>query len=232
MCGTSTVGAERVGTVLKIEFAEPEQIRSRRVLSRSRAGHTGTFPSWKMGRMVHWESIHELNAFRILDADPTIVRFSEQPCLIRYVVNGREKLHFPDILIESRKGKELWEIKADRAAKDPDVVERTECLMSCLPEWGYRYRVVQGREVASQPRLHNALTVLRYGRHAISKIDRELARRAFRDRRQLRWQDARAGVLGPKGRIIVCRLVLEGLVEFDTANLITPDTSFCSRSWF
>jgi len=41
--------------------------------------------------MLHWESIGELNAFRVLDCDPDVTHFSEQPCQIRYVEDGAER---------------------------------------------------------------------------------------------------------------------------------------------
>jgi hypothetical protein len=44
-----------------------------------------------MKRMLHWESIGELNAFRVLDCDPDVTHFSEQPCQIRYVEDGAER---------------------------------------------------------------------------------------------------------------------------------------------
>ena len=34
--------------------------------------------------MLQWESINELNAFRLLDCDPRVTVFTEQPCEIVY----------------------------------------------------------------------------------------------------------------------------------------------------
>ncbi|TAK68026.1 MAG: hypothetical protein EPO19_09230 [Betaproteobacteria bacterium] len=39
-----------------IVFPEASERRSRRVVSRSRSRPTGKYPSWKMARMVQWES--------------------------------------------------------------------------------------------------------------------------------------------------------------------------------
>jgi hypothetical protein len=62
--------------VLRIAFSSPEQVRSRRVVTRSRFRLTGKYPSWKMERMLQWESINELNAFRLLDCDPRVTVFT------------------------------------------------------------------------------------------------------------------------------------------------------------
>ena len=85
-----------------LEIISPDlnQMRARRVVSRSRSRPTGKYPSWKMGRMVEWESHNELNAFRLLDADPDASAFHEQPLSIRYTLCGEVRLHVPDVLVE------------------------------------------------------------------------------------------------------------------------------------
>jgi hypothetical protein len=40
--------------IKSIRFHAPDQIRSRKVFSRSNACSAGKNPSWKMGRMLHW----------------------------------------------------------------------------------------------------------------------------------------------------------------------------------
>ena len=65
--------------ILRIVFSSAEQVRSRRVVTRSRFRPTGKYPSWKMERMLQWESMNELNAFRLLDCDPRVAVFTEQP---------------------------------------------------------------------------------------------------------------------------------------------------------
>jgi serine/threonine protein kinase len=70
--------------VLRIAFSSPERVCSRRVVTRSRFRPTGKYPSWKMERMLQWESMNELNAFRLLDCDPRGTAFSEQPYEIVY----------------------------------------------------------------------------------------------------------------------------------------------------
>src|SRR5882757_3729479 len=97
--------------IKSILFPAPGQMRSRKVVSRSNARSTGKYPSWKMGRMMHWESANELNAFRLLDCDPNVTSYCEQPCQIRYTLNGVERVHYPDILVTTTAGKQFWEVK-------------------------------------------------------------------------------------------------------------------------
>ncbi len=103
------------------------QVRSRRVVTRSRFRPTGKYPSWKMERMLQWESINELNAFRLLDCDPRVTVFTEQPCEIVYFDGTETKRHYPDIYVEIDSHQELWEVKAECEASQSEVSTRTGC---------------------------------------------------------------------------------------------------------
>lgn len=215
--------------VSNIVFPEPGQLRSRKVVSRSRARPTGKYPSWKMRRMIQWESENELNAFRLLDCDPDVTRFHEQPCEITYVLDGRSRSHYPDILVEMNGRKELWEVKPESQAQEPEVVTRTTLLIQGLPLWGYAYRVVLAKDLAMQPRQANACSLLGFGRRAVTDCEQEFIRRALTRRGSLHWSDACRGEYGPRGREILCSLVLRGVLTIDLNLPISHSTRFVSR---
>ena len=102
--------------------------------------------------MLQWESPHEGNAMRILDASPTVISFNEQPCEISYTLNGVERRHYPDFLVIEKHHREFWEVKTERDASEPEIVERTAFLTQNLPDYGYGYRMVFAEILASQPR--------------------------------------------------------------------------------
>lgn len=220
---------DRANGTLKI--THPACGRARNVISRSRTRGTGMYPSWKMGRMVHWESPNELNAFRLLDADPTIRSFQEQPLAIRFELQGETHLHYPDLLIEWRDGRRaLWEIKPTRKAMRPQTTARTRYLQAALPSVGFQYRMVLAEELRREPRLSNALTLLKYGRMPIGEVERECVRQLLAAVRVIRWASAVNGDLGPRGRPILCRLALEGVLSFDRDQPLTSGTAFTSGS--
>lgn len=141
------------------------ELRSRTVVSRSRARSTTKYPSWKMARMIQCESISESNVAHLLDADPEIAAFNEQPLTICYSINGVSHRHYPDFQVVRRSGvRELWEVKPAVKASLPEVAERTQYLQQVLPGAGFRYRMVIAEEVISGPYLENARTLLRHGR--------------------------------------------------------------------
>ncbi|WP_221761648.1 TnsA endonuclease N-terminal domain-containing protein [Edaphobacter aggregans] len=213
-----------------IHFPEPSQMRSRRVVSRSNARSTGKYPSWKMGRMMHWESIHELNAFRLLDCDPNVTSYCEQPCQIVYVLDGVERLHYPDIIVTTTAGKQLWEVKLRSNASEPEVLARTAFLSRALPRWGYEYQTVFDEDLAKQPRLSNANLLLRLGKRAVNDCEWEGVRRTLAEQGELLWSEATSDNYGAKGREILLSLVLRGILTIDMDSPISSATEFVPKN--
>lgn len=177
--------------------------------------------------MVHWESPHELNAFRLLDANPAVTKFHEQPLLIRFALNGYEYRHYPDILVELGTSRELWEVKPADEAAESDVVARTQLLQRELPHIGFNYRVVIGEDLARQPRLSTVLTILKHGRQQVSMIEHEQVRLLFQATQEVNWALAKE-VFGLKCYRLLCRSLLEGKISCDMENGFGPETKFWS----
>ncbi len=178
-----------------------------------------------MGRMMHWESPHELNAFRLLDADPDVLKFAEQPLVVIYVLDGMKREHYPDVLIYwSNRTKALWEIKPEDKALDPEMVRRTALMARGLPAFGFSYQMVTAPELTTGLGLANALVLLRLGRGDIPNIERERIRRFMDSVGHITWKAVQGGVLGPRGPAYVCRLILEGALHVDGSMPLTGDT--------
>jgi hypothetical protein len=220
----------KVSAIKDIVFPELGQVRSRKVVSRSNARSAGKHPSWKMKRMLHWESSHELNAFRLLDCDPNVANYSEQPCRIVYVMDGVERVHYPDILVTTIEGNELWEVKPRCKALEPEVLARTALLSRALPRWGYEYRMIFAEDLARQPRLNNASLLLRFGTRAVDDCEWEEIRRTVEQRGSLGWSEACRGNYGANGREVLCGLVLRGALAIDMNSPVSPNTRFFVRN--
>ena len=179
-----------------------------------------------MERMLQWESVNELHAFRLLDCDPGVTAFHEQPCEIVYLDGTETRHHYPDIYVEVNGNREFWEIKTESEASQSRVSARTGLLVQQLPTYGFTYRLVLDRELAQQPRLENANTLLRFGRRPTRACERELVRMVLESKGHLSWSEACQGALGAHGREILCRLVLEGRIRFDTNSSLCATTQF------
>ena len=199
--------------VIEIHFPENGQLRSRKVVKRSNARHSGKYPSLKMQRMMQWESPHEGNAMRLLDANPKVISFHEQPCEIIYRLNGETHSHYPDLMVKESTFSELWEVKTERNANEPEVVERTNLLEKALPEFGYTYRMVLAEALACQPRLNNVKRLHKLGRKPVPIIEKEKLRQLFLLVPVLNWGLFEAQSLATLQH--VSRLILEGYLSID-----------------
>ena len=197
---------------IQIEFPKNGKLRSRKVVSRSNARSTGKYPSWKMGRMIQFESKHEKHAFMLLDADPAVISFHEQPCIVRFEMDGIVHKHYPDILVEFASGRELWEVKESSDANGSFIKRRTEILSQQLPSLGYTYRLVLAEQLSTEPRLRNVRQLLMFGNKPVPLMEREMIRQAFLMAESIPWQ----AFLGLSfSRYHASRLFLEGLLEVD-----------------
>ena len=212
--------------IVSIEYPEDGEVRARKVVSRSKARSTTKYPSWKMARMTQCESSYELFAHRLLDANPAVRSFAEQPLTIRYILDGVERRHYPDILVQLVDGsQELWEVKSKKNAAEPETQARTRFLQAALPDHGFAYRIVLGEDLGREPRMSNVRQMLTWGRPSISLHEYELMRAALALKPSITWEEAQSG-LGPRGRHIVARHVLEGRLAFDLDAKLTPETVF------
>jgi len=185
-----------------------------------------------MGRMLQWESLNEQHAFMLLDCDPRVRRFSEQPCVVPFTMNGVRHLHYPDILVETDCSSELWEVKTEKGARLPEIAQRTSLLALGLIRYGYTYRLVLDRDLNEAAPLKNADTLLRFGWRPISDSEREGMRTRFRQSGCLNWYEASRGTYGVRARQVLCRLVLEGYVEVNTTLLPSPAARFLPRAGY
>ena len=210
---------------MSIEFA-PDGERSRKVVGRSNSRPTGRYPSYRMKRMIEWDSPYELYAYRLLDFDPEVLEFREQPCVIHYCLNGLIQRHYPDSLVRTRTGKTLLEVKTRQDAFSPEILRRTELMTQLLPTHGYQYAIVFAEDLKREPRLRNCRLVLGRGRSPMTLDEREFARKLFDAAPFLTWGDLKSGHFSPIGIDHCCRLVLEGTLRINIDEQIDADTRF------
>ncbi len=216
---------------LILRYPEHGELRARTVVSRSRCRSTGKYPSWKTGRMIQLESSNERAVARLLDADPEVALFREQPLTICYTNHGESHQHYPDFLVEWRNGyRELWEVKPASDAARPEILERTLYLTDVLPQAGFAYRMIVAEEIRTGPHLFNAEVLLKYGRVPVAVDDRERIRQILLSAPFVTWGAAKEGVLGPRGQANLARLTLEGALKFDRSTRISNGTQFMLRS--
>lgn len=199
--------------------------RAREVVKRSNARVTGKRPSWKVGRMIHWESAIERDAFVLLDTALEVTDFREQPCTITFALEGRKHTHFPDIFIKTKCGDGFIEVKPDKKVNDTDLQARTNFLQLALITQGYFYRVWFEHEIRRQPYFQNAQFLSRNAlRMRLDFFERERLRKRIAESGGVTLGSLRSGALGEWALQNACRMIQEGCLTIDMYSHWDEDT--------
>lgn len=217
------IAASQQDRVISIDFPEGA-LRARKVISRSNAKATGKWPSWKTGRMMHYDSGNERNAFKLLDARPEVISYSEQPCIIRYMLDGVEHRHYPDILVNFKAQHQLWEVKTEAESNKPETLSRSTLMAKCLPAFGYEYHVALAEDLKRNPRLRNIEILLRHRRSPVPINEYEQIRQLFKKHENLHWGYFQHGEAGDDYLKSICQLILEGMLDMDVNQAIEDAT--------
>lgn len=217
--------ARRHSDRIRIEFAEPNKIRSRKVISRSNHRVTYKHPSHKTGRMNHAESLIERDAFILLDVLPDVINYSEQPALITYVANGVAHKHYPDLLVKYRNHFEFIEVKTDDEADSFEIIERTNILKELLLPKGYGYNVLRESDIRNEPRFSNASYILRRGYCDLEIGNSNHIDEKLKSKNGLPWGSVINESIGVIAVNYVCNLILKGLISIKLNEELTADTA-------
>lgn len=142
--------------------------RARRVITRSPTRTVGRFPSLKASRTIHWESQLERDFVYLLEFDPVVLTYREQPETIHMQVGGVPRRYTPDFLVRTESAMAVYEVKPADKAATPEVAELMTCAAEHYAGRGMRYRVVTEVEIRVQPYLDNVMLLLRYQRHPVA----------------------------------------------------------------
>lgn len=132
-------------------------MRVRKVVTRSGKRFRGKFPSLKLDRMVHWESMLERDAIFHFEYHPLVVSYQEQPSIeIYYDKHGEQHRYFPDFRLTFRDGEDLYlEVKPARLLATKVVRDKLQAVAKRFEEQGRRFRVMTEDDIRRQPLLTN-----------------------------------------------------------------------------
>ncbi len=196
------------------------------IVCRSNSRPTIKYPSLKMKSMLQiWP--HELNAARLIDADPHVSVIRPRPCELEYTIDGKSKRHFSSFYVRTG-ADEIWDVVTDDCIGSRD--SHIALLSQALAEYGYVYRVLSTKEINRQPRLSNLQIILDFARRPCFGRERDTVRRALIRHGCVLWGDAFLGTLGQSGRETICSLVAEGYLELDLDQPLNVNTKFYTNS--
>jgi len=128
----------------------------------------GKFPSIKNGKMVWWESQLERDYFYLLEIDPDVISYQEQPLKIRYYLDGEPHRYTPDIRVIRLNGKEIVEVKLKEVAEKEEYVQLFKRVDPICRAKGYEFVVATEETIRIQPRLDNIKLIYKYAKATVT----------------------------------------------------------------
>ncbi len=206
---------------MKIDLATP---RSRRVVRRTTHRVVGRFPSLKCRKVIHWESQLERDMARLLEFDPAVLTYAEQPEPLLYKEDGKVRKHTPDFLVETNGGPIIIEVKPyDQAISEP-WRSRLLRFEAEYQKQGIRYLVMTDQEIRREPRLSNVITLLRYQRQDVSMIERTAILHEM-SAEPIQLEELRSKLDDNQiARTHIYALIAQGHISIDINDELGPDT--------
>lgn len=129
----------------------------------------GRFPSLKMRRMVSFESTLERDYAYVLDFDPEVAYFTEQPLTIEYNCAGRTLHYTPDFEVaHSGQRHRLVECKPQHLIHTEDNQRKFTAAQAWCAERGWQFAVVTDAQLRAGCRLQNIKFLTYHARFAFS----------------------------------------------------------------
>ena len=132
---------------------------------------TGSFPSGKMGRMIHFESLVERDCLYALDYFPIVKTIEEQPLTIEYKVGNKRKSYTPDFLVTLHDHRKfLFECKPEAFVD----TEKNRLLYNvgvayCEPPRHWHYKVVTDTKLRDCNFVANLKELRRFAKYEIDR---------------------------------------------------------------
>jgi len=150
-----------------IKYENQEENMAVRKVSNRGGNIVGHFPSLKLGRMVGFESLIERDFVYLLDYEPAVEHFSEQPLVIEYQHAGRKRRYTPDFHVICGGHPFLFECKPAQLVDDPKNQIKFEAARSWCQEQGWTFGIVTDEHLASNWRIANIKLLTQFARYSI-----------------------------------------------------------------
>lgn len=127
----------------------------------------GKFASVKTGRVAWYESLLERDYMYLLDFDPEVTYWHEQPLKIRYVLDGKTHFYTPDLEVDRDAKKQLVEVKSQEQVESGKFDSLFAAATSVSKDEGYEFVIATDQFIRQQPRLDSVKKLWKYARTPI-----------------------------------------------------------------
>jgi hypothetical protein len=187
----------------------------------------GKFPSRKMNRMVHWESLLERDAAMLFEFSPGVSSFREQPHTYFYTVNGRMRRYTPDFELTLTNG-EVWlvEVKPAIRFRQPEEAARFARIAEYFGSQGINFRILTDETIRQPVLLSNLRMLCRYRESALTSHERRRLGDRIRLITNTEFSNV-AAALGTESQ--VWRLIDQRIFDIDLRTVIESNTVLSVR---
>lgn len=201
------------------------QLRSRKVVKRSNHGHVYKFASQKCGRTIQLESSLEYDLAVILEFEPAVILYQEQPLELQVMMDDKIRTVYPDMMVFQDDGStQVIEVKPAEKAQRPQIMKKFELEHQVLESLGYQFKVFTERDIRNGLRLKNSRKILPFRRIPVGPILKESVLSA------LKWRPmpAKEMLLLINGLTfeLLFALVAHGIISTDLSVELTPQSLF------
>ncbi|HEV2864651.1 MAG TPA: TnsA endonuclease N-terminal domain-containing protein [Pyrinomonadaceae bacterium] len=194
----------------------------------------GKTPSLKAGRPVWWESLLERDLVHLLEIDPDVVTYSEQPFRVLYSFEGKIRRYTPDFLVERKNKWQVVEVKSKekasseafrlfRLSTEPEILKHARKFMADDDKRVCEFVVATEDKIRVQPRLENVKILRGYARTPFLPGQAVLCRKFLRENEGASIADLVA-TLSDKGVTlpVVYSLIYHGTLAIDFNSPLDP----------
>jgi hypothetical protein len=188
----------------------------------------GKFCSVKSNRVLWYESLLEMNLMYLLDFDPDVKCFKEQPCRIHYVLDGRQRSYTPDILVLRSELRQIIEVKPASKVTTAANQRLFQAVSPICDREGFSFIVATDGMIMQQPRLDNIKALWRYARTSLRPQHQIYCEEFLRHKPSSSADLAEAlEFFASKGASpqIVYSLLFWGVLDFDLMQPLGPSSS-------
>lgn len=185
----------------------------------------GKFPSLLMGIIVRWESKLERDFIYLLEFDPDVLSYREQPIRIIYFLDGKRHRYTPDFLVVRVNKKQIIEVKPISKVFKGNNRRRFRAISRICSAMGYEFKIATEREIRVQPSLNNIKLFWKYARTSISPQHQIYCKEVFGNNREIYLGELiRAFESKGIGRQVVFSMLYHKILTVD----LTQPVSACS----
>lgn len=139
-----------------------------------------------MGIIIKWESKLERDFLYLLEFDPEVLIYREQPMRILYNFEGKIRRYTPDFLVVRKHKKQIIEVKPKDKVFRKNNARRFHIISIICQRMGYEFKVITDEMIRVQPRLKNIKLLWKYARTPIYPQHQIYCREIFSARREVR----------------------------------------------